>query len=162
MRSLWAHLFWSWVEAVWMGPPTLSSKLFSAWHVFLKAHTNAGLSAVGVAPNRTVPRSKLLINWHTHTNTCTVFGLRAWQMHAVIMTPTMDERTRKRIRQTKTHWDGLKGKRSANGSKKKRKKAPQPFLSAYNTPLRPAFLVAHLRKTSVPPHDAELRVSFCL
>lgn len=87
---------------------------------------------------------------------------QAWPMHAVIMTPAMDERTRKRIRQTKTHWDGLKGKRSANGSKKKRKKAPQPFLSAYNTPLRPAFLVAHLRKTSVPPHDAELRVSFCL
>lgn len=122
VHSPWTHLFWSWVEAVWMRPPTLSSKLFSAWHVFLKAHMNAGLSAVGGAQNRIVPRSKLLINWHT--NTCAVFGLRAWQMHAVIMTPAMDERTRKRIRQTKTHWHGLKGKRSANGSKKKKGRKP--------------------------------------
>lgn len=83
---------------------------------------------------------------------CSPNNCLLWWWHVQWM-----RRTRKRTRCTKTLSIETPSKVSRAETK-----MTSCFLSACCTPLRPAFLEAHLRKTSVPPHDAEPCVSICL
>lgn len=94
---------------------------------------------------------------HTQTHTSTSFALQSKQISALMMTPAMDERTRKRDKDTTSIETPSKVSRAPKRKQRKNSLFPFCLLRTFE-----AFLVAHLRKTSVPPHDAEPCVSFCL
>lgn len=80
--------------------------------------------------------SELLVKVKIPKTTHALFSLQSKQMSTLMKTPAFGKRTRNRTKKTI--------RQPPNG---------RAFLSISCTPLRPAFLVAHLRKTSVPPHD---------
>lgn len=133
MSSPCTHLFWSQGGGCLDGTP----------HPFLKSDF-----APGMFSSFTCCLLLLLLllpkcnDQLTQTHNTQCLHYRPGKMHAAIMTPATHGRTRKRVRQTKTRWDNLKGKKSSDGSKREREKrddAPPSLLSACRTPLRPVL-----------------------
>lgn len=154
MSSSRTHLFWSRIETLWMGAwnSLISAPIpFIYIYIFIRACESS-------RPLLCLPKVKTPKH-HTHRHASTLFGLQSneyllwwWYRNG-----QKDKEKNKRDKNTMSTATTIKESRAPNGS------APtSPFLSTCCTPLRPAFLVAHLRKTSVPPHDVEPCVSFCL
>lgn len=80
-----------------MGPPTLSSKVFSASHVFFCFFFLSCLSAAG--------RAQRSIDTHTNTHNTQCLYYRPGRMYAAIMTPATHGRARKK---DKTNKDTLR------------------------------------------------------
>lgn len=81
------------------------------------------------------------------------------QMHTNALFATPVKQISALMQEDKTETRDTKTERASRNKGKHLAEAKPP---ACCTPLWAAFLIAHLRKTSVPPHDAEPCVSSCL
>lgn len=128
------------------------SQPICAWHVFLNACDHKSVR------NRIVQgrNSWSIIPLHRHTKMCLVCPV-------VQTNRCCDDDTGGGWEDKSEDKDTISKEMPSKVTERPTEaKKPQPFLFVCCTPLRPPSLVAHLRKTSVPPHDAEPCVTLWL